>query len=72
MESGVTSIVKNAFNGASVLTFVTLPEGLTEIGDYAFADTGIETVTILHLCRKADRLGQWLQKRISCKAFLGK
>ncbi len=35
----VTSIGYSAFSGCSSLTSITLPEGVTSIGDYAFSDT---------------------------------
>ena len=37
IESGVTTVGSNAFNGCSNLTAVELPDTLTAIGDYAFA-----------------------------------
>ncbi|MBR2646241.1 MAG: leucine-rich repeat protein [Clostridia bacterium] len=42
----VTKIAPGAFYGKSKLTSVTLPDGLKEIGDYAFSYTGITSLTI--------------------------
>jgi hypothetical protein len=46
VENGVTSIAANAFQSFESLETVTIPETVTEIGDYAFYDTGLTTITI--------------------------
>lgn len=42
----VTVLGENALNGAEELTALTLPEGLTEIGDSAISGTGLTAITI--------------------------
>lgn len=42
----VKSIGENAFKDKSYLTEVTIPEGVTGIGSYAFAGTGLEQVVL--------------------------
>ncbi len=44
--SGITKIGEGAFYGLSGLKSVTIPKGITEIPDYAFAETGLTSVTI--------------------------
>ncbi len=44
--SSVTKIGKGAFRGLSGLTSVVIPAAVTEIPDYAFADTGLTSVII--------------------------
>ena len=46
IESGVTTVGSNAFNGCSNLTAVELPDTLTAIGDYAFAWSNVAEITI--------------------------
>ena len=46
IESGVTIVGSNAFNGCSNLTAVELPDTLTAIGDYAFAWSNVAEITI--------------------------
>ena len=47
VESGVTSVGKNAFESFTNLTSVTLPEGLTAIGPYAFSNcSSLQSITI--------------------------
>ena len=46
IEEGVKSIMDNAFYGEEKLKSVTLPNSLEFIGDSAFADTGITSVTL--------------------------
>jgi hypothetical protein len=45
-NSSVQEIVSNAFNGDTKLTELTLPSTIQTIEDYAFMNTGIETLTI--------------------------
>ena len=45
-EEGVTVLGKNLFYGASALTDVSLPEGLTAIGNECFRESGIETIRL--------------------------
>lgn len=40
-HSTLKTIGKNAFNGCTNLKYIELPEGLTSVGDYAFAKTGL-------------------------------
>ena len=42
----ITSIENSTFNGCSSLETVKLPEGLKTIGSYAFAASGLQTITI--------------------------
>lgn len=42
----VTSIGPSAFYGNTVITKVTIPSSITNIGDYAFQETGLTTVSI--------------------------
>ncbi|MDE6691307.1 MAG: leucine-rich repeat protein [Clostridia bacterium] len=44
--TGITKIGSGAFNGLAGLKQISLPEGLTEIADNAFAGTSPETITI--------------------------
>lgn len=44
--TGVTKIGYAAFYGVTGLTSVVIPEGVTEIADYAFAATGITSIVI--------------------------
>lgn len=44
--SSVTGIGDSAFSGFSSLEKVELPDGLAEIGDYAFKDSGIRKIHI--------------------------
>ena len=47
IESGVTSIGRNAFFDCTSLTSVTIPEGVTSIGNYAFEGcTSLASITI--------------------------
>ena len=46
MEYKVTRIGVWAFNGCAGLTNVSLPEGLTEIGDFAFSDSGLTQISL--------------------------
>ena len=47
VESGVTSVRRNAFESFTNLTSVTLPEGLTAIGLYAFSNcSSLQSITI--------------------------
>lgn len=46
LGEGVTSIGMAAFKACENLTSVTLPSSQTEIGEYAFAGTAIETITL--------------------------
>ena len=46
VEEGVTVLGKNLFYGASALTDVSLPEGLTAIGNECFRENGIETIRL--------------------------
>ena len=46
IPSSVTAIGENALNNCKGLTNISLPEGLTQIGIYAFCCTGIKEVTI--------------------------
>ncbi|MGN1316444.1 MAG: leucine-rich repeat protein [Acutalibacteraceae bacterium] len=46
IESGVKSIMNDAFNGEIYLTKISLPSSIERIGDGAFADTGITEITI--------------------------
>ena len=46
IPSSITSIESSAFNDCSLLTTVTLNEGLTTLGTSAFADTAITSITI--------------------------
>ena len=47
VESGVTSVGRNAFESFSNLTSVTLPEGLTAISPYAFCNcSSLQSITI--------------------------
>ena len=47
VESGVTSVRRNAFESFTNLTSVTLPEGLTAIGLYAFSNcSNLQSITI--------------------------
>ncbi len=46
VPAGVTTIGPNAFNDCRKLTGIVLPEGLLEIGQYAFSHTNIAGMTI--------------------------
>ena len=46
IRSGVTSVAANAFQECVYLSWVSLPEGLTAIGGYAFEDTALSSVYI--------------------------
>ena len=47
VESGVTSVRRNAFESFTNLTSVTLPEGLTAIGLYSFSNcSSLQSITI--------------------------
>jgi hypothetical protein len=46
IPNSVTTISGNAFSGCAGLTGVTIPGGVTSIGDFAFNATGISSVTI--------------------------
>ncbi len=46
VPAGVTTIGPNAFSNCRKLTGIVLPEGLLEIGQYAFRLTNIESMTI--------------------------
>ncbi len=46
VPAGVTTIGPNAFNDCRKLTGIVLPEGLLEIGQYAFSHTNIASMTI--------------------------
>ena len=45
-SSDLTTIVKDAFEGTTALKSVDLPDGLVEIGQNAFYDSGITSITI--------------------------
>ena len=55
IASGCTRIAKKAFAGFGGLRQVTLPEGLQEIGDFAFAYSGIEEVICPTSLRTIDQ-----------------
>ncbi len=46
VKSGVTSIGNNAFAKFPKLAFISLPNGLQSIGDYAFAETAVQQLVI--------------------------
>ena len=46
VEEGITVLGKNLFYGASALTDVTLPKGLTSIGAECFRETAIEAIDL--------------------------
>jgi hypothetical protein len=43
---GTIVVAQNVLRGADSLTSIELPEGITQIGDYAFAGTGIRSITL--------------------------
>lgn len=45
LPEGVTAIPKRCFYGNENLKHITLPDSLTSIGEYAFADSALESVT---------------------------
>ena len=45
-SNGLTSIGKNAFHGCTKLENLTLPAKLASIGDFAFAYSGLKTLTV--------------------------
>jgi len=46
VPSGVTTIASEAFAGCGGLTNIIIPEGVTSIGDWAFAASGVTNITI--------------------------
>lgn len=46
ITEGTTKIEAHAFEGADNFTEVIIPEGITEIGDYAFAETNVKKITL--------------------------
>ena len=46
IKEGTLKIYDNAFNGCNGLTSITIPEGMTTIGDYAFYGCGLTSLTI--------------------------
>ncbi|MBQ7637967.1 MAG: leucine-rich repeat domain-containing protein, partial [Clostridia bacterium] len=46
LEPGVKTIGEQAFRGDTALKNVTIPDTVTEIGEYAFLDTAIESIVI--------------------------
>lgn len=46
LHSGITTIPKGLFYKDVSLKHVTIPEGVTSIGEYAFAESGIETISL--------------------------
>lgn len=46
IEEGVTSVNQLAFNGCTGLTTVTLPSSIDRLGNQAFSNTGLTTITI--------------------------
>ncbi len=46
ISEGTTKIEAHAFEGLDNFTEVIIPEGVTEIGDYAFAETKVKKITL--------------------------
>ena len=45
IPNGVTTIEENAFEHCDNLSQITIPASVTSIGDYAFTETGLQTIT---------------------------
>jgi hypothetical protein len=44
--SGITNIGNRTFHGSENLNSITLPDSVTEIGQYAFTDSGLDTINL--------------------------
>ena len=51
----MNSIGNNAFAGCEFLESITIPDNVTSIGEYAFKESGLRSITIPH---KVNSIGQ--------------
>lgn len=56
----VTGIADYAFRGCKEVTSVKMPLSIKRIGQYAFAGTGIKSITIPQNCREIDSYAFWI------------
>ena len=64
LPESLESMGANIFNGCSSLKTITIPGGLTEIPDYAFAESGLQSIVIPS---NIVKIGLWAFS--SCKDF---